>query len=153
MIASLAALKNKYKADPVKLALTDSLERYAKIRIDFSDRMIAERKAHGLNASAGIVASGLGTIPENIRQLVIRLETTERGVLRQLNEKRQSFIELLNKLLLVIMLLILVFVSVVLARTWRELIVRKKTQVILQDFNTRLQEEVDRQIKERFLVF
>lgn len=147
-------LLSAYKSEPEMQNRIDSLHKYVEGRMILSDSIIKIRSEGGLEQAA-IFINNLGKVRylEHIRRILGGMEEHERINLKKYNESRDDFFALLNKLLLGLVVLILIFASLVMWLAIRELRNRKETLSLLENYNTRLQEDVDKQTKERFQIF
>ncbi len=132
----------------------DSLQKYVSGRRLLSDSVISIRDKGGLEQTASFMDNpGKVRYLEHIQRILSGMEEHERINLKKYNESRDDFFSLLNNLLLGVIVLIMIFSSLVMWLAMRELAKRKATQSLLENYNTRLQQEVEKETKSRLQIF
>lgn len=150
----IAGLRDVYKTDTAMQNSIDSLHKSVIGKILLSDSVVKIRDTGGLDAVARFInAPGKTRYMESISQIITRMEDRERVHLREYNESRDDFFQLLNNLLLGTIILIMIFTSLVMWLAMGELKNRRATLTLLENYNNRLQHEVEEETRKRLQVF
>ncbi len=150
----IALLRTKFRFSATVSLKVDSLEYYINKRISYSDTIVEIRKKLGLQEVAVFTAGGGGDYYlSNIRRVVHQIITAERATVKELQTSKQNNFQLLNTMLFLLLIAVVIFFAALFYVTQREIERRKRIQLELSDFNTKLKEEVKREINERLMVF